>query len=364
MQSFFLQPTWRRRCATLCLVSFLLIAVPAPVARAGVWGESFAANFMEIAINQVLKFIEGTLKGIAKRLAIELAVRQANKVTGHAERNRPSFITDYKNYLYDVALDETMTATNDFLTQTLGAKYSGLVYTAASGNLQSLGRNYMNYLAAEAQVGLAASYCKYTLDQYTTDPVRALQLGDWRVFNAIVANECNNPAGYAQQTRRFFQDDLRRRSEANRVRAIAGGGFLGPEKNGQITAPGAIIRDVTAKAQNMVFDAIPNANDWGEILAAAAGAFVNTMMTNLVQDGFESVSKRVSRELGKVDAKVLEARRDLEQQLGPGAAVFLRNSNQQIGTSNNANRQNSEGKVNFDPAPGTPGVCGTGGSAC
>lgn len=360
MQSIFLKQTWRRRIAVLSLVSILVMAVPAPAARAGVWGESIASGFMQTAINAILKFIEDTLKGLAKRLAVELAVRQANKLTGHGHKNSPTFITDYKNYLYAVVLDEAVLATNDFLTQTLGAKYSGLVYTAASGNLQSLGRNYMTYLAAEAQLGLSDSYCKYNLDQYTVDPIRSLQQGDWRTFNALIANQCNNPAGYAQQTRRFFQADLERRRKANETRALAGGGFLGAEKNGKITAPGVLIRDVTSEAQTMALKLIPAANGWGEILSAAAGAFVNTMMTNLVQDGFESVSKRVSRELGKVDSKVLEARRDLEQQLGPGAAFLLRNTGQQVGANSN-NQRSTEGKVNFNS---TPGVCGTGAGAC
>lgn len=351
MLRLFVQKRWRTRAAGLSLVIMLLMTVPVPVARGAVWAENFGANFVQTAIEEVLKFIESTLKGIAKRLAVEMAVRQANKLTGHGDRNKPNFIQDYKDYLYAVALDETMVATNSFLTETLGAKYSALVYTSASGNLQSLGRNYMNYLAAEAQYGLSNSYCKYTLDQYTTDPILALNRGNWRVFNAIIANECNNPAGYARQTRKYFEEDLRRRSEANRTRALAGNGFLGPEKGGKITAPGAIIRDTISEAQTMGLKLIPAATGWGEILSAAAGAFVNTMMTNLVQDGFESVAKKVNRELGKVDAKVLEARRDLEQQLGPGAAVFLRNSNQQIG-GNNVNRQNSEAKVNFNTTPG------------
>lgn len=367
MQSLFLRNSWRKRVAVLFLASFLVMTIPAPVARAGVWGEGFASSFMQTAIEKVLEFIENMLKGIAKSLAVQLAVRQANKLTGDGHKNGPSFITDYKRYIYGIAMDESMLFVNDFLTETLGAKYSGLVYVAASGNLQSLGRNYMSYLAAEANAGLRDSnYCKYTLDQYTNNPLTSLQKGDWRVFNALVANPCNNPTGYTSQVKRAFQEDLQRRSDLARTRAIAGQGFTGTEKGGVITSPGAIVKDLVSKANTVPMDLIPNATGWGEILSAAAGAFVNQVMTNMIQRGFESVAKKVDRELGKVDKKVLEARREIEGQLGPGG-YFLRNNIQQIGNSSTNNFRiggpSGQAKVNFPTTPAGP-VCGDGSPAC
>lgn len=356
MKNLFLKNSWRKRIASIFLVSFLCMTVPAPTARAGVWGEEILSDLMTIAIEKVLKFVEDMLKGIAKSLAVQLAVRQANKLTGDGHKNGPSFITDYKRYIYSIALDESLIYVNDFMTQTLGAKYSGLVYVAASGNLQSLGRNYMNYLAAEANAGLKDSYsCKYTLDQYSNNPLTSLQKGDWRVFNALIANPCNNPTGYTNQVKRAFQEDLQRRTDLARTRAIAGQGFTGTEKKGIITAPGSVIKDVTAKTQTLAMDLIPNANGWGEILSAAAGAFVNTVMTNLIQRGFESVAKKVDRELGKVDKQVLEARRDIEKELGPGAA-FFRNNIQQIGNAEANNykiggQTGGQAKVNFPTVP-------------
>lgn len=366
MQNLFLRSVWRKRIAGFFLAFFLLITVPVAPAKAGVWGEGFASSFMQTAIEKVLEFIENMLKGIAKSLAVQLAVRQANKLTGDGHKNGPSFITDYKRYIYSIALDEAMVYANDFLTQTLGAKYSGLVYVAASGNLQSLGRNYMQYLAAEAKAGLTEnSYCKYNLDQYTNNPLTSLQKGDWRVFNALVANPCNNPTGYTNQVKRAFQQDLQRRSELAKTRAIAGQGFTGTERNGMITAPGALIKDITSKAQTTAMDLIPNATGWGEILSAAAGAFVNTVMSNLIQRGFESVAKKVDRELGKVDKKVLDARRDIEKELGPGAA-FFRNNVQQMGNaateSYKANGKTQQAKVRFQTTPGP--VCGDGSPTC
>lgn len=354
---------FQKGLAAFMICSLLLVSVPRPVyAWDAIFG-SIAKQAFEILWNA----LEGLLKGIAKRLAVEMAVRQANKLTGNGNKNGPSFITDYKRYIYSVALDESMIFVNDFLTETLGAKYSGLVYVAASGNLQSLGRNYMSYLAAEANAGLRDSNtCKYNLDQYTNNPLTSLQNGDWRVFNALVANPCNNPTGYTYEVKRAFQEDLQRRSELARTKAIASQGFIGAEKNGVITAPGAIIRDSISKATNMPMDLIAPAGSWGEILSAAAGAFMNQVMTNLVQNGFESVAKKVDRELGKVDKKVLEARQEIEGSLGPGA-YFLRNNIQQIGNTaaNNFKVGGTTGqaKVNFPTTPASP-VCGDGSPAC
>ena len=313
---------------------FLFTTTPVKHVHAGVWGESFGSMFAQVGIEKVFAYLEQILQGIAKRLVVELAVRKANELTGDGNKNSPSFITDYKRYIYSVALDESMVFANDFLTETLGGKASGLVYTAATGGLQSLGRNYMNYLAAEARSGLTKGYCTYSLDQYTNDPILSLQAGDWRVFNAILANPCNNPAGYTNEVKQAFEMDLQKRSEIAKTKAIASQGFIGTEKNGIVTAPGVILKDLVSNVQKTSLELIPNANGWGEILAAAAGAFTNQMMTNLFQKGFESVAKKVDRELGKVDGKVIEARKDLQKELGPGAN-FFRNINQQTGGTSN-----------------------------
>lgn len=361
LQNIFLKSVIRKRLAMFFFVGFLVVATPKPVyAWDAIFG-SIAKQVFEVVWNT----IQGLLKGIAKSLAIQMAVRTANKVTGDGHKNGPSFITDYKQYIYSIALDESLVFANDFMTQTLGAKYSGLVYVAATGNLQSLGRSYMSYLAGEAKNSLYESnYCRYTLDQYTNNPLTSLQGGDWKVFNALVANPCNNPTGYSYQVKKAFQEDLQRRADLARTRAIASQGFTGTEKNGKIVAPGSVIKDVISKANTTAMDLIPNATDWGEILSSAAGAFVNQVMTNLVQRGFESVAKKVDRELGKVDKKVLEARQEIEGQLGPGG-YFLRNNMQQIGNAAARNVQfggsTEQSKVQFN---GVPGVCGTGDAAC
>jgi hypothetical protein len=353
MTGLFLQKNLRKKIAALMICSTVFLVVPKPVYA---W-DAVPAELLGQAIQKIVDVLDKMLQGIAKSLAVQLAVRQANKLTGDGHKNGPSFITDYKRYIYSIALDESLVYVNDFMTQTLGAKYSGLVYVAASGNLQSLGRNYMSYLAAEANAGLQESYsCKYTLDQYSNNPLTSLQKGDWRVFNALIANPCNNPTGYTNQVKRAFQEDLQRRTDLARTRAIAGQGFTGTERKGIITAPGALIKDVTAKAQGLAMDLIPNATGWSEIISASAGAFVNTVMTNLIQRGFESVAKKVDRELGKVDQKVLEARRDIEKELGPGAA-FFRNNVQQIGNAATnsykvgGSASGGQAKVNFPTVP-------------
>lgn len=352
----------RKGIATVMVCSLLVVATPRPVyAWDAIFG-SIAKQAFELLWNA----LEGLLKGIAKRLAVEMAVRQANKLTGNGNKNGPSFITDYKQYIYAAALDESMVFVNNFLTETLGGKYSGLVYVAATGNLQSLGRSYMSYLAAEANAGLRDSNpCRYTLDQYSNSPLTSLQAGDWKVFNALISNPCNNPTGYTNEVKKAFQEDLQRRAELARTKAIASQGFIGAEKNGVITAPGSILKDSISKATNMPMDLIAPAGSWGEILSAAAGAFMNQVITNLVQNGFESVAKKVDRELGKVDKKVMEARKEIEGSLGPGA-YFLRNNIQQIGNTAAQNvrfggSNGQQAEVQFN---GTPGVCGTGDPAC
>jgi hypothetical protein len=144
--------------------------------------------------------------------------------------------------------------------------------------------------------------------------------------------------------------------EIAKTKAIAGSGFTGVEINGKTVSPGSIIAGITETTQTEVLRLVGNSTEWGELIAAAAGAFANQALNNMYQQGFEMVSKNISRELGKVDTQIRGARADLQRQLGPGSQ-FMRNSNQQLGgwsgSASSAGKYTGvqQSLVNFNSAP-------------
>lgn len=340
----------RKYIASL-LVGTILVTTAAPLpARAGAWGESIAGQLLKDVLEKIWEQIQAVLLGIGKRIAITLARDAANRLTAGGASKKAAFITDYKQYIYGAAVDEGMIYMNDLLTLATNGKSSALNYLVAGGSLQSLGMNYLNYINADVNASFQKNNCRYNLDQYTQNVAISLGQGDWRVLNAVVANDCNNPLGMS----RYIKDETQRKisaaEEIAKTKAIAGQGFTGVEINGKTVAPGAIIADVTSKTQTAVIDMIGTSTKWGELLASAAGAFANQALNNLYQRGFEMVSQNISRELGKVDKKVNAARLDLQKQLGPGAQ-FLRNSNQQFGSSSGKYMDVQQSVVNFNSAP-------------
>ena len=347
---------FRKYVASLLIGAVLFTtAVPIP-ARAGVWGESIAAALLERALATIWEQIQAVLLGIAKKVAITLARDAANRLVAGGSSKKPVFITDYKQYIMNAAREEGMIYMDSLLTSALGGKSSMLNYIIAGGSLEQLGMNYMNYINADVTSAFAKDNCKYNLDQYSPNPMVSLGQGDWRVLNAIVSNDCNNPLGM----RRTIIDQTRRQisaaEEIAKTKAIAGQGFVGVEINGKTVTPGSVISDVTSKVQTAVIDQIGMSTKWGELLAAAAGAFANQAMNNLYQRGFELVAKNITRELGKVDTQIKGARADLQRQLGPGSQ-FLRNSNQQLGGWNGSAASNGkysgvqQSVINFNTTP-------------
>lgn len=342
------------------LIGVILVTgtIPRP---AHAWVAEFAAQIFKQSLEQIYVQIQAVLLGIAKRVAIGLARDAANRLTAGGSSKKAAFITDYKQYIFGVALDEGMIYMNDLLTSATGGKSSALNYVVAGGSLKSLGMNYMNYLNAEVNAAFQKDRCRYNLDQYTANVAVSLGEGDWRVLNAVVAYDCNNPLGMSLSIKDETQRKISAQQEIAKTKAIAGQGFTGVEVNGKTVSPGSIIADVTGATQKLALDMLPNAGNWGELLAAAAGAFANQALNNLYQRGFELVSQNISRELGKVDSKIRGARQDLQQQLGPGSQ-FLRNSNQQLGgwsgSASSAGKYTGvqQSLVNFNSAPST---CGT-----
>lgn len=346
-----------RKITTVLVLCSVVVTTSVPLpARAGVWGEDLAAAILQRAMDSIWEQIQAVLLGIAKRVAVELARDAANKLVAGGSSKKAAFITDYKEYIYGIALDEGMIYMNDLLTEVTGGKSSALNYVVAGGSLQQLGMNYMNYLNSEVNAAFAANRCKYNLDQYTPNAMVSLGEGDWRVLNAVVSVDCNNPLGLSLMIQEQTQSKINRQQEINKTKAIAGNGFTGVEINGKTVSPGSIIADMTSKVQTTVIDNIGTSTKWGELLAAAAGAFANQAMNNLYQKGFEMVSQNISRELGKVDSKIRDARGDLQRQLGPGSQ-FMRNSNQQLGgwsgSASSAGKYTGvqQSVVNFNSAP-------------
>ena len=320
-----------RKPVAIVLLCVILASTSVPLTvRAGVWGVSIASSLLKQALESIWEQIQAVLLGIAKRVAVGLAQDAANKLVAGGSSKKAAFITDYKEYIYGVALDEGMIYMNDLLTTVTDGKSSALNYVVAGGSLQQLGMNYMNYMNAEVNAAFAADRCKYNLDQYTPNAMVSLGEGDWRILNAVVSVDCNNPLGMSLMIKEQTQKKINQQQEIAKTKAIAGHGFTGVEINGKTVSPGSIIADMTSKVQTTVIDNIGTSTKWGELLAAAAGAFGNQAMNNLYQKGFEMVSQNISRELGKVDSTIRDARTDLQRQLGPGSQ-FMRNSNQQLG---------------------------------
>ncbi len=346
-----------RKFVLMVLIGAILTTSSAPLpVQAGVWGESIASTFLKEALEYIARNIQAVLLGIAKKVAVTLARDAANRLTAGGSSKKAAFITDYKQYIYDAALDEGLIYMNDLLTSATGGKNSALNYVVAGGpSLQSLGMNYMNYLNAEVNAAFVNDRCRYTLDQYTRNVTVSLGEGDWRILNAVVSNDCNNPLGMSINIKNKTQQKINAQQEIAKTKAIANKGFKGVEINGKTVSPGSIIADVTGAAQKLPFELIVGSKDFAELLAAAAGTFANTALNNLYQRGFEQVSQNISRELGKVDSQIRGARQNLQQQLGPGSQ-FLRNANQQLGGWNGASTAGKytgvqQSNINFNSAP-------------
>ena len=305
----------------LSLIGVVLFSAP-QAARAGTWGESYAAQGMTQMIDEVQRAIEGALLGALKTAAVQALNQQVGQLIGGGNSSGQAlFVTNYNDFLYQAPAQRTELYMNDFFTMTTRGKGSSTNYSGA-GSSGGIGGNYSSYLESVGRQATVQQGAPRTtnLEEYTTSPQAMFAEGDWRAFNAFFSNPANNPYGYSLQAEQAYQNKLEQEQREALVKAQSAGGFLPSEQGGTVVAPGGSIQAAQNDVQNLPNQVLATADNPAELLSGIIGAMANKLVSGLIQNGIGQVQSNVQRENGNVNSRVSTALEQATKAQGPGAA--------------------------------------------
>lgn len=310
-----------RKLVTLALaLSVVFVSTPG-TARAEIWGSNYAAAFVKEMLEKIQRQIEGTLLASFKSMAVNMINRQIDDLIGGGS-NGPLFITNWEDFIYRAARDQTNMVMNDFFTQTSRGKYSMANYVGV-GDVNSVAQSYLGKMVQQAKMATTEppEYPQYDLDSVVSSPDVIFTTGDWRGLNAMFANPANNVYGMTLMAEQKYQSELSKNIDLLTAEAVANKGFSSVKQDGYVITPGSTLADVVSSAKKLPNEIIAAAENPGELVGGVLMSVMNKTITNLVQQGIGKVQSRVAREVGSIGGAAGRFAANELITRGPGAAV-------------------------------------------
>ena len=303
----------------LFMVGFVLSAAPA---RAEYWGANTGAMLMKSMLEKIQRQIEGAMLASLKGAAIQMLDNQVNQLLGGGAGGAPVFITDYRDYIQGVAMDNTQSVMNDFFTNSTRGKYALANYVEVGGisgvsldlNIPGIIRNQMSSVTRN---GMGGSYPQYDFDQRSSNPSLRGGLRSFRDLNLMVSNPMNNPIGASMVAEEVRNRTLSENVEIQKVKALSSG-FIPKEVNGQVITPAGTFEAMVASTKTLPNLVLASAENPGELVGGLVSSFANRAISNLVQVGIGKAQSKILGNFGGVGNQVA---RTLGSQLtsnGPG----------------------------------------------
>lgn len=222
----------------------------------------------ESTITAVQKMYEWSQTFILQALKVQMVSKLQDMVIGYAQGGggAPKFVTDWKSYLGSSRTD----AAKNF-SKSLSASKDSICAPFRKELLETMGTSPNEQGSGEA------------IDDLACDP-------------SDPSKSQNNYAGALLIARLKQQGAITEAEKAAQYEATAGQGFLsGKKKDGTITTPGSLIKDLTANASKADFDLITNAKQLTD-LASVVSSFTSKLSqgddTNGNDSGLAGISLR------------------------------------------------------------------------
>lgn len=325
---------------THTLITIFLFGVfllSAPTAQAGYWGEPTAAAFLKMALEKIQRQIEGVMLASLKGAAIQMLDNSVNQLLGGGAGGAPVFITDYRDYIQGVAMNNTQSVMNDFFTNSMRGKYSAANYVEVGGisgvsldlNLPGIIKKQMGLASRGGMLsGSGRRSPQYDFDQRSSNPNLQGGLRSFRDLNLLVSNPMNNPMGASMVSEELYHRTLSENEEIQKVKAISSG-FIPKEVNGQVITPAGTFEAMVASAKTLPNLVIANAENPSELVGGLVSSFANRAISNLVQVGIGQVQSKILGNFGGLGNQVARTLGGGLISSGPGSR-FARDITQEV----------------------------------
>lgn len=271
---------------------FVFLFIPVAKVEASAWGESIAANLMQISMEKIMKMIEEFIRGAMKQMAIQSIVSSISGTISGGGGSEAMFIVNWKDALVIEPQQKTQLALNDFFSATTRGKASALNYVATSAD--STG-NYIAKLQKSAQdaVKFDAIPPIADLQQYASSPNKVFDKKNWRGYSALISNPANN-FGLTLDAIDLKAKILEQEQKIASDQAISNQGFKSKMSGDSVMTPGSLIGQMQAQVQDIGNKAIASANSIPEIITS----LVSRMAMQTLSQGIGSISGQIKTSIG------------------------------------------------------------------
>ncbi len=257
-------------------------------ARASYWGENFAANGVQIMIEDLKRQIRDIGLGAEKQAAAQMVVDQVDSILSGSSGRGSLIIQDWDEYLFEASRNNTGLYINDLISIGAGGKNSNLNYVPAGGDF-----NYSHYLAeyTKGQLGVSGSIKRNSfIEEIVGDPTASMTgTAGWRRFSALRES---NPIGNTLKIQSAMIEKQRQEEKKAEIKAIIGGGYKGVESGGQTITPGSTVKSLKDQSQAMSFNIISSANSIPEVITSV----MSRVVLQTFQKGVGSARSNINKE--------------------------------------------------------------------
>lgn len=280
MKSIISKKTHSKKILTIFLVvSFLFVSCPKKTNAAWVPG-------VDPIINQAIRFLKenimSAIVGGMKTAAINMINAQINIQIGKmGGSGGGTFVTNWKAHIITQSRNKANVYLNDYLSQSTQGRGNNASY-------KSEGYNYSEDLkySATTKVTQSTSVPKPT---YEGNPTQMTQGNDFLKKLGNYYSGVNPRDSYSSSANTFYEETYREEQKVISDATISNQGFAGTDKNGNITRPGILNKDMIANLENIGNITLANAKDLPEVIISAV---VSKGLTMAMQKGFSSLQNK------------------------------------------------------------------------
>ncbi len=257
-------------------------------AQAGYWAENFAANIMQIAIEEAREIFEKMILTSLKKAAGTAIIDQMKDLAAGTS-GQPGVVADYEDFIYGT----TQRHVDKYVTDFFRVMQTGGVSSETRDEFRMVETAIRNELAPSMPKDLF----EYRIDspEPRKDVLNQAVGGGKEEYLAMQMSGVSHPVDVFFLANDAITAKMEQEQEAQKAKVIAGGGF-DTIVSGSKVVPGAVMKDLLVAAESMPIEMINNAGSWQEVISTMAVQ----ALSSFVQNGINVVSRPIENQIRRI----------------------------------------------------------------
>ncbi len=330
-----------KKIIIISLIFFHLL-MPFSFVSADYWGGNKASALLKQTLEEIRYQVITAINATAKMIAIKQATSIIETLLYNGTQRN---IRNYRTFLVQDPREKAIAYSQDFLTNSLRGTTSG-DYTPASGGSDPLGDAIQK--AGESVIDQWKGTTQPSVDymNYCSNPSDVFADGNYRCFEAIIANPLNTPIGMALAMDAITAAQYEKEQLVAQTTAQSSGVLpqLDPE-TGDIVLPSSVVEEIQLQRIKLPLEALANGDS--SVFSSMIQSFAVSLIVGIVERGLGEVDQAVDQNVKAFQKQYREEMGEYYDTIGPAinyatdAYEYAKHTQQR-----NAAKQDNDATVN------------------